>query len=104
MLPRRAGSGRAVSASGAIVGVCLTVVGILRIIIGQHRVDLISQDVLAAITVIYLATTLAACFGLRTRKLQRDHSLERLADTLFLIGLTITMLTTAFIACAMSCC
>ncbi|MFJ3050019.1 MULTISPECIES: hypothetical protein [Pseudomonas nitroreducens/multiresinivorans group] len=92
------------AASGAMVGVCLTVVGILRIIVGQHRVDLIGQDMLALNTVIYLATTLTAYFGLRTRKLQRNHRLERVADTLFLVGLSITTLTTAFIACAMSCC
>lgn len=92
------------AASGAMVGVCLTVVGILRIIVAQHRVDLIGQDMLALNTVIYLATTLTAYFGLRTRKLQRNHRLERVADTLFLVGLSITTLTTAFIACAMSCC
>ncbi|MBB4864114.1 hypothetical protein HNP46_002978 [Pseudomonas nitritireducens] len=91
------------AASGAMVGVCLTVVGILHIIVNLHRVDLIGQDMLALNTVIYLATSLAAYFGLRTRKLQRNHRLERIADLLFLLGLTLTTLTTAFIACAMSC-
>ncbi|QRY77260.1 hypothetical protein JVX91_16760 [Pseudomonas sp. PDNC002] len=91
------------AASGAMVGVCLTVVGILRIIVSLHRVDLIGQDMLAVNTVIYLATTLTAYFGLRTRKLQRNHRLERIADMLFLLGLTLTTLTTTFIACAMSC-
>ncbi|CDF83759.1 hypothetical protein ACA097_00745 [Pseudomonas sp. QL9] len=91
------------AASGAMVGVCLTVVSVLRIIVGQHRIDLIGQDMLALNTVIYLATSLTAYFGLRTRKLQRNPRLERAADLLFLLGLILTTLTTTFIACAMSC-
>lgn len=85
-----------------MVGICLTVVGILRVVINVRQEDMIGQSLLAFNAIVYLATCLIAYWALRTRKLKRNHQLERLADGMFLTGLTITTLTTVFITFAMS--
>ncbi|MGE8190325.1 hypothetical protein [Pseudomonas sp. NPDC086278] len=90
------------TSSGAMVGVCLTVVGILRVVINIRQEDLIGQSMLAINAIIYLTTCLIAYWALRTRKAKRNHQLERIADSLFLFGLTLTTITTGFITFAMS--
>ncbi|NUT77769.1 hypothetical protein HNO86_22225 [Pseudomonas sp. C1C7] len=90
------------ASSGAMVGVCLTVVGILRVVINIRQEDLIGQNLLAVNAIIYLMTCLIAYWALRTRKVKRNHRLERIADGLFLFGLTLTTVTTVFITIAMS--
>ncbi|VVP67017.1 hypothetical protein PS918_00499 [Pseudomonas fluorescens] len=90
------------TSSGAMVGVCLTVVGILRVVINIRQEDVIGQNLLAINAIIYLTTCLIAYWALRTRKAKRNHRLERVADALFLLGLTLTTITTGFITVAMS--
>lgn len=90
------------TSSGAMVGVCLTVVGILRVVINIRQEDVIGQNLLAVNAIIYLTTCLIAYWALRTRKAKRNHRLERVADALFLLGLTLTTITTGFITVAMS--
>ena len=85
-----------------MVGVCLTVVGILRVVIDARQEDLIGQSMLAINAIIYLMTCLIAYWALRTRKAKRNHQLERVADGMFLLGLTFTTVTTVFITFAMS--
>lgn len=64
--------------------------------------DVIGQSVLAVNAIIYLTTCLIAYWALRTRKAERNYQLERIADGLFLLGLTFTPITTVFITFAMS--
>ncbi|MGL6245844.1 hypothetical protein [Pseudomonas sp.] len=90
------------ASSGAMVGVCLTVVGILRVVINVRQEDLIGQNLLAINAIVYLTTCLIAYWALRTRKAKRNYQLERIADGLFLLGLTLTTITTGFITFAMS--
>ncbi|WP_257605368.1 hypothetical protein [Pseudomonas sp. UMAB-40] len=90
------------ASSGAMVGVCLTVVGILRVVINVRQEDVIGQNLLAINAIVYLTTSLIAYWALRTRKAKRNYQLERIADGLFLLGLTLTTITTGFITFAMS--
>lgn len=64
------------TSSGAMVGVCLTVVGILRVVINVRQEDVIGQSVLAVNAIIYLTTCLIAYWALRTRKAERNYQLE----------------------------
>jgi hypothetical protein len=90
------------SASAAMVGVCIMVIGILRVVITIRRTDLIGDDLLALNAMLYLATCLLSYWALRTRSVQRNHALERISDTLFLVALTLTTLNAGFITWAMS--
>ena len=90
------------SASAAMVGVCIMVIGILRVVITIRRTDLIGDDLLALNALLYLVTCLLSYWALRTRNVQRNHALERISDTLFLLALTLTTLNAGFITWVMS--
>ncbi len=67
------------TASAALVGVCLTVIGLIRIVIATTKVGTIADDLLAADAMLFMISCLLAYWALR--------ALERTADTMFLIGL-----------------
>lgn len=90
------------TASAAMVGVCLTVVGIIRVVISRHKSDLIADDLLAVNAILYLASSLLSYWALRTRNLIRNYRLERTADIIFLVALTLTTVSAAYITWAMS--
>ena len=90
------------TASAAMVGVCLTVVGIIRVVISRHRSDLFADDLLAVNAMLYLASSLLSYWALRTRNLTRNYRLERMADIIFLVALTLTAISAAYITWAMS--
>lgn len=90
------------TSSSTMVGVCLTVVGILRVVVTLRSEDVLGDDLLTINTMIYLAAALTSYWALRTRSVQRNHRLEYVADGLFLVGMVFTVINTAFITWAMS--
>lgn len=90
------------TASAAMVGVCITVIGILRIVIAIRRTDLIEDDMFAVNAMLYLVTCLLSYWSLRTRSLRRLHRLERIADVMFLVSLTMTTINAGFVTWALS--
>lgn len=90
------------TASAAMVGVCLTVIGILRVVISLRKEDLIGDDLLAVNSMLYLASCLLSYWALRTRSSRRNHRLEHTADGIFLIALVFTAINAAFITWAIS--
>jgi heme/copper-type cytochrome/quinol oxidase subunit 3 len=88
--------------SSAMVGVCLTVIGLLRIVITIQRVDTIADDLVAANALVFLVSTFLSYWALRTRRTKRMHRLERLADLLFLFGLGFMAMICGFITYAMT--
>ena len=57
--------------SAAMVGVCLTVIGLLRVIITIRKFDTIADDILAMDAVVFLVSCLLSYWALRTRAAQR---------------------------------
>ena len=90
------------TASAAMVGVCLTVIGIIRVVISLRRSNLFADDLLAVNAMLYLVSCLLSYWALRTRNVARNHRLEHAADTLFLIALTLTAINCAYITWAIS--
>lgn len=90
------------TASAAMVGVCLTVIGIIRVVISLRKADLFVDHMLAGDAILYLLACLLAYWALRTRSRRRNHRLERIADTLFLVALTLTAVNAGTIAWAIS--
>lgn len=90
------------TASAAMVGVCLTVIGIIRVVISLRKADLFVDDLLAVDAILYLISCLLAYWALRTRSMRRNHRLERTADAIFLIALTLTAINAGSIAWAIS--
>jgi hypothetical protein len=72
--------------SSAMVGVCLTVIGLIRVVITLGKADTLADDFLAADALLFLISCLLSYWALRSRGLQRMHRLEKIADTIFIIA------------------
>ncbi|QNK02990.1 hypothetical protein [Dyella telluris] len=90
------------TASAAMVGVCLTVIGILRVVISLRKEDMLGDDLLAVNAMLYLASCLLSYWALRTRNRGRNHRLEHIADAIFLVSLVFTAVNAGFITWAIS--
>jgi hypothetical protein len=66
--------------SAAMVGVCLTVIGLLRVVITLRKSDTVADDLLALDSVLFLLSCLSSYWVLRTRSVRRMHQVERFAD------------------------
>lgn len=77
------------TASAALVGVCLTVIGLLRVVVATTKVGTIADDLLAADATLFMIACLLSYWALRSRSVRRMHRLERTADVLFLSGLVL---------------
>ena len=73
--------------SSAMVGVCLTVIGLIRVVITLGRADTIADDFLAADALLFLFSCLLSYWALRSRSIRRMHHLEKLADAIFIIAM-----------------
>jgi len=88
------------TASAGLVGVCLTVIGLIHVIIASRPMDTLVDDLLALDAAFFLCSCLLSYWALRTRTLRRMHRVERFADTVFLAGLSLMVLVCAFITYA----
>ena len=66
--------------SAAMVGVCLTVIGLIRIVITLEKANTFADDLLCGDALLFLISCMLSYWALRTRKVRRMHGLERLAD------------------------
>src|SRR3954453_2977631 len=65
--------------SSAMVGVCLTVIGLIRVVITFGRADTLADDFLAGDALLFLISCLLSYWALRSRSLRRMHRLEKIA-------------------------
>jgi hypothetical protein len=89
------------SVSAAMVGVCLTVIGLIRIVITLGKFDTIADNLLAVTSLIFLLSCFCSYWALRTRSTHRMHGLERIADAAFLLGLLMMVIVCGVITFAM---
>src|SRR4029450_9662158 len=73
--------------SSAMVGVCLTVIGLIRVVITLGRADTLADDLLAGDALFFLISCLLSYWALRSRSLRRMHRLEKVADAIFIIAM-----------------
>jgi hypothetical protein len=73
--------------SAGMVGVCVTVIGLLRVAFTLDKVNTLADDLLAGDALLFLLACIASYWALRTRSTQRMHQVENVADLLFLVGL-----------------
>lgn len=73
--------------AAAMVGVCLTAIGILRVVIAVRRANTLADDLLALDSVLFLIATLTSYFALRKGPTKRLHELERVADVTFIAAM-----------------
>jgi uncharacterized membrane protein len=90
------------SVSAGMVGVCLTVIGLIRVVITLGRADTVADDLLAGDAFLFLTTSMLSYAALRSRSIIRMKRLERIADWLFIAAMTLMAVICAFIAYAIS--
>jgi hypothetical protein len=73
--------------SSAMVGVCLTVVGLIRVVITLGTADTLADDFLAGDALLFLISCLLSYWALRARSVRRMHRLEKVADATFIIAM-----------------
>ena len=83
--------------SSAMVGVCLTVIGLIRVVITLGRADTVADDLLAGDALLFLISCLLSYWALRSRSVRRMHRLEKVADAIFIIAMIGTAIICALI-------
>jgi len=86
------------AASAALVGVCLTVIGLIRVVVATINIDTFADNLLAIDALLFLGSCLLAYWALRTRGARRMYRVERAADALFIAGLLLMTAVCTIIA------
>ena len=84
--------------SAAMVGVCLTVIGILNIITAYKKSNTLGDEITALDAIIFLAACTISYTALKTKDRGHRLFLEKTADVLFLVGLALMCVVCIFIA------
>ena len=88
--------------SSAMVGVCLTVIGLIRVVITLGNADTLADDFLAADALLFLVSCLLSYWALRSRSLRRMHRLEKIADEIFILAMIGMVIICALITYSIS--
>src|SRR5205814_5131402 len=88
--------------SSAMVGVCLTVIGLIRVVITFGRADTLADDFLAADALLFLISCLLSYWALRSRSVRRMHPLEKIADGIFILAMISMVIICALITYTIS--
>src|SRR4029077_8714756 len=86
--------------SSAMVGVCLTVIGLIRVVITLGRADTLADDLLAGDSLLFLTSCLLSYAALRARSFRRMLVIERTADGVFITAMMVMTVICTFIAYA----
>jgi uncharacterized membrane protein YqjE len=88
--------------SSAMVGVCLTVIGLIRVVITFGKADTLADDFLAADALLFLLSCLLSYWALRSRSVRRMHRLEKIADGIFILAMIGMVIICALITYSIS--
>src|SRR6266540_6519807 len=88
--------------SSAMVGVCLTVIGLIRVVITFGKADTVADDLLAVDAFLFLVSCLISYSALRTRSKRRMHRRERIADGIFILAMILMVIICGFITYAVA--
>lgn len=86
------------SVSATLVGVCLTVIGIFRVIGELKSFSTFGDNILAINALIFLGSCVFSYSSLRSANKVRKHKLEKIADILFMFGLSLMAIVCSIIA------
>ncbi|MFS2110764.1 hypothetical protein ACCC88_13815 [Sphingomonas sp. Sphisp140] len=88
--------------AAAMVGVCLTAIGILRVVIAVRKANTLADDMLALDAVLFLIATLTSYFAIRHGPAKRLHELERVADVTFIAAMSLMTVAALVITYALA--
>lgn len=88
--------------SSAMVGVCLTVIGLVRVVVTLGKADTLADDLLATDALLFLLSGLLAYVALRSRGIRRMHRIERAADAIFILAMLVMVTICGFLTYAVT--
>ncbi|MBB6051434.1 hypothetical protein [Armatimonas rosea] len=88
--------------SAAMVGVCLTVIGLLRIVTTMKPIQTAGDDLLAVDAMLFLCSTFSSYGALKASFKSQRHQRERIADTVFLSALSVMAIVCILIVYALT--
>lgn len=88
------------SISAGLVGVCLTAIGLIRVVVSQTRVTTVADDILAADAVIFMLCCFLSFWSFKTPHAAYKSRLRAIIDTLFMIALAMMVAVCAIFAYA----
>jgi len=88
--------------SSAMVGVCLTVIGLARVVITLGKADTLADDLLAGDALLFLISCFLSYAALRSRGIRRMHRIERASDAVFIVAMVVMVAICAFLTYAVS--
>jgi drug/metabolite transporter (DMT)-like permease len=88
--------------SAAMVGICLTVIGILSFIVTANKIETFGDDITAMAAIIFLVSCIIAYTAIKTKERKRRLKLEKIADAFFIVGLTLMVIVCFLIVYALN--
>ena len=89
------------SISAAMVGVCLTAIGILRLVAAQTKVQTLGDELLAVDAVIFVLCCFLSFWSFKTKQFRYRQRLRIVVDSLFIAALFLMVSVCAIIAYAL---
>jgi hypothetical protein len=90
------------SISAAMVGVCLTAIGILRLVTSQSNAETIGDELLAADSVLFVFCCFLSFWSFKAAREGLRRTLRMIIDTLFMVALSLMVVVCAVIAYAIA--
>lgn len=84
--------------SAGLLGVCLTVIGLVQIVIHSRKENTLADDLLVMDAILFLFSCLLSYWALRKKNIKRLHKIEEVADYIFIIALILMVVICGFIA------
>jgi len=81
------------SVSAAMVGVCMTAIGLVSVIEALNKVEAVVDDMLAIATLTFSCVTLLSFLGIRTRIRRAWSRYMLVLDVLFCLGIATMVMT-----------
>lgn len=73
--------------SAGMVGVCLTAIGLLRLVVAQTKVQTLGDELLAVDAMLFVVCVFLAFWSFKTTSSRTRRRLRTIVDALFLTGL-----------------
>jgi hypothetical protein len=87
--------------SAAMVGVCLTGIGLLRVVVARSQIQTLGDDLLAANALAFMVSCLLSFWSFKTHDSAMRARLRGVTDTIFLFALVFMVLVCVLIAHAL---
>lgn len=88
--------------SGGLVGVCLTAIGLLRLLSQHEKIETVGDELLAINAVLFMTCCFLSFWSFKTRSARVRNVLRSCIDSLFVIALALMVAVCALIAYAIA--